>query len=110
MDKCTILITDEHPSYKKFVIVKPGIKHKTVNVKEHVHTSDKTVHLQKVNNTNKQLRDFSTRFNGVRSKYLQNYLNWYAYGKKNERIYQPIQTMVLRHSKLTNSLHPLSIL
>nr|MDA3778916.1 hypothetical protein [Bacteroidales bacterium] len=26
-----------------------------------------------------QLRDFLRPFNGVSSKYLQNYLNWYAY-------------------------------
>jgi transposase-like protein len=92
MDKGATLITDEHPSYKKFIKTKAGIKHKTVNAKDHVNPLDKTIHLQKVNNTHKQLRDFLTRFNGVSSKYLQNYLNWYAYGKKmNESINQSRQ-------------------
>ena len=89
LDKDTTLITDEHPSYKKFVKTKADVKHKTVNAKEHVNQSDKTIHLQKVNNTHKQLRDFLSKFNGVSSKYLQNYLNWYAYGRKmNESVNQ----------------------
>jgi transposase-like protein len=83
------LITDEHPSYVKFVKTKTGIKHKTINSKEYVSSSDKMVHIQRVNNTHKQLRDFLSKFNGVSSKYLQNYLNWYAYGgKMNESINQ----------------------
>jgi hypothetical protein len=27
-----------------------------------------------------QLRKFLSKFSGVRTKYLQNYLNWFAYG------------------------------
>jgi hypothetical protein len=38
--------------------------------------------LQKVNNVHSQLRKFLSPFNGVSSKYLQNYLNWYAYADK----------------------------
>ncbi len=40
---------------------------------------DKSINLQKVNNVHSQVRDFIKPFNGVSSKYLQNYLNWYAY-------------------------------
>ena len=43
---------------------------------------DKNIHLQHVNNTHSQLRAFLLPFNGVSSKYLQNYLNWFAYAKK----------------------------
>lgn len=81
LDKNVTLITDEHPSYKPFVKSKPTIKHKTVNSKEHVRKEDKKVNLQKINSQHKQLRQFLDRFNGVSSKYLQNYLNWFAYGK-----------------------------
>lgn len=89
LTKNSTLITDEHPSYQKFAKAKSGVRHKTVNAKKHVHPEDKSIHLQKVNNTHKQLRDFLSRFNGVSSKYLQNYLNWYAYGKKmNESVNQ----------------------
>lgn len=78
----TTLITDEHPSYKKFAGTRAGITHKTVNSRDHVSPSDKNVHVQRANNAHKQMRDFLSRFNGVSSKYLQNYLNWYAYGGK----------------------------
>ena len=43
---------------------------------------DKNIHLQHVNNTHSQLRKFLEPFDGVSSKYLQNYLNWFAYAHK----------------------------
>lgn len=73
------LITDKHPSYRAFAKNNPSIKHKALLAKEHVDKNDKTIHLQKVNNVHSQLRKFLSPFNGVSSKYLQNYLNWYAY-------------------------------
>jgi len=78
----TTLITDKHPSFKAFAKNNPGIKHKTLLAKDHVDKNDKTVHLQKVNNVHAQVRKFLRPFNGVSSKYLQNYLNWYAYADK----------------------------
>ncbi len=76
------LITDKHPSYRAFAKDDPSIKHKRLLAKEHVDKNDKTIHLQKVNNVHSQLRKFLSPFNGVSSKYLQNYLNWYAYVDK----------------------------
>ena len=84
LDKHVTLITDKHPSYRPFVKSKSTIKHKTVKSNEHVNKEDKHVNLQKINNQHKQLRLFLDRFNGVSSKYLQNYLNWFAYGKQME--------------------------
>lgn len=78
----TTLITDKHPSYKAFAKDNPTIKHKSLLAKDHVDKKDKTVHLQSVNNTHQQIRRFLKPFNGVSSKYLQNYLNWYAYVDK----------------------------
>lgn len=75
----TVLITDKHRSYKAFAKDNPNIKHKSLLAKQHVDKNDKSIHLQRVNNTHKQVRDFLKPFNGVSSKYLQNYLNWYAY-------------------------------
>lgn len=80
-DKVT-LITDKHPSYKAFAKDNPTIKHKALLAKDHVDRQDKSIHLQKVNNVHSQLRAFLRPFNGVSSKYLQNYLNWYAYADK----------------------------
>jgi len=73
------LITDKHPSYRAFAKDNPSIKHKVLLAKEYVDKTDKSIHLQKVNNVHSQLRKFLRPFNGVSSKYLQNYLNWYAY-------------------------------
>ena len=73
------LITDKHPSYRAFAKDNPSIKHKALLAKEYVDKTDKSIHLQKVNNVHSQLRKFLRPFNGVSSKYLQNYLNWYAY-------------------------------
>ena len=75
----TTLITDKHPSYKALTKQNPSLKHKTVRSTDHVNPKDKTVHLQHVNSTHGQLRKFLSPFNGVSSKYLQNYLNWFAY-------------------------------
>ena len=75
----TTLITDKHPSYKAFAKDNPSIKHKALLAKDHVDRKDKTIHLQKVNNVHAQVKAFLQPFNGVSSKYLQNYLNWYAY-------------------------------
>jgi hypothetical protein len=49
-----------------------------------VKKEDKKINLQKINNQHMQLRQFLGKFNGVSSKYLQNYLNWFAYGKNIE--------------------------
>jgi len=76
------LITDKHPSYKAFIKENTYIKHKALLAKNHIDKNDKTIHLQKVNNVHSQLRTFLRPFNGVSSKYLQNYLNWYAYVDK----------------------------
>jgi transposase-like protein len=76
------LITDKHPSYRAFVKSNPTLKHKTLLAKDHVDKKDRSSHLQKVNNTHKQLRDFLRPLNGVSSKYLQSYLNWFAYVQK----------------------------
>lgn len=78
----TVLITDKHPSYKAFAKENPSIKHKTLLAKDHVDKQDSSIHLQRVNNTHKELRTFLRPFNGVSSKYLQNYLNWFAYVDK----------------------------
>lgn len=77
--KGATLITDKHSSYAAFIKDNKGIKHKQLLAKEHVDRKDKSIHLQKVNNVHSQVRGFIKPFNGVSSKYLQNYLNWYAY-------------------------------
>jgi transposase-like protein len=84
IEKKATLITDQHPSYLPLVKSKKGLKHKTIKANEHVSKEDSKVNLQKINQQHKQLREFLGKFGGVSTKYLQNYLNWFAYGKKLE--------------------------
>lgn len=76
------LITDSHPSYRFFAKENPTITHKTFIAKDHVNKEDKKIHVQTVNNTHKELKAFLKPYNGVSSKYLQNYLNLFAYADK----------------------------
>jgi len=76
--KGTTLITDKHNSYKSYMEDHQDINHKRLLAKDHVDKKDKSIHLQNINNVHSQVRDFIRPFNGVSSKYLQNYLNWYA--------------------------------
>lgn len=76
------LITDAHPSYKSFAKENPLVNHKTFIAKDHVSKTDKKIHVQTVNHTHRELKDFLRQYNGVSSKYLQNYLNLFAYADK----------------------------
>lgn len=91
----TLLITDSHPSYKAFVKDIPEIKHKTYIAKEHTDKENKNIHVQAVNNKHKQLKQFLDPFNGVSSKYLQNYLNWFAYADKLRQTKQTIKQWII---------------
>lgn len=77
--KDTILNTDKHPSYKAFAKANPDLKHKALLAKDLLDKKDRGIHLQKVNNTHSQHRTFLQPFNEGSSKYLQNYLNLFAY-------------------------------
>ena len=83
----SLLITDEHPTYKAFVKKHQIANHKMIKSIRYLHRDDKTINLQRVNNAHMQLRKFLAPFGSVSSKYLQNYLNWFAHGKTlNENI------------------------
>lgn len=84
LQKNSVLITDEHPSYKKLVKMQKGITLKQVPAKQRVDSKDKRINIQKVNNHHRQLRKFLESFNGVSSKYLENYIQWCNYMKYEE--------------------------
>ena len=76
------LITDKQSAYRTFSKKRPDLCHKTLRSSDRVDKKYKSIHLQNVNNTHSRFRKFLTPFNGVSSKYLQNYLNWFAYAGK----------------------------
>lgn len=76
----SIFITDEAGSYNSIARADKSVIHKKVNsVQNRTRKPVDKIHLQTVNNQHKQIRDFLAPFNGVATKYLPNYLNWFLY-------------------------------
>ena len=76
LDKATVLCSDSHRSYGAFA-KSSTIIHKKFNASKGQKTVDKIYHVQNVNNMDMRLSKFMEPFNGVATKYLQNYLNWF---------------------------------
>ncbi len=76
LDKADVLCSDSHRSYGAFAKANT-ITHKKFNASKGQRTVDKIYHVQNVNNLDMRLRKFMKTFNGVATKYLQNYLNWF---------------------------------
>lgn len=72
----SILCTDAHRSYTAFTKTKDIEHHKFIANKGQ-RVVNKVYHVQNVNNTAKRLRDWMSPYNGVATKYLQNYMNWF---------------------------------
>lgn len=84
------LVTDRHSSYKQMVQQKKLI-HQTVCASVKQRVNPQGFNLNAVNALQSRLKRWMTRFNGVASKYLQNYLYYFqAWDKVNsfkERFY-----------------------
>mgnify|MGYP000564573694 CR=1 FL=1 len=76
LDKVDVLCSDSHRSYGAFAKANT-IVHKKFNASKGQRAVDKVYHVQNVNNMDMRLRKFMDSFNGVATKYLQNYLNWF---------------------------------
>lgn len=92
------LCSDSHRSYKKFAKDK-GLRHVAINASKGQHIKDKVYHIQNVNNVHHLLKDWMRKFNGVATKYLQNYMNWFRIERENKAD-APIY---LRHALTSNS-------
>ncbi len=76
LNKVEVLCSDSHRSYGAFA-KSNTITHKKFNASKGQRSVDKVYHVQNVNNMDMRLRKFMSSFNGVATKYLQNYLNWF---------------------------------
>ena len=74
------LCTDSHRSYTAFS-KSNHLKHVKINVSKGQIVKG-IYHVQHLNQKASDLRDFLKSFKGVSTKYLQNYLNWYAINDK----------------------------
>ncbi|AMQ07046.1 IS1595 family transposase [Sporosarcina psychrophila] len=74
-----LLCTDTATNYKMFAKIK-GLKHETVNERQKQQRVKKGIyHIQHVNNFHNRLKSWMVRFQGVATKYLDNYLYWFRW-------------------------------
>lgn len=76
LDKEAVLCTDSHRSYTAFAKAE-GIEHQKIHARKKQYVKDKIYHVQNANQTARALKDWMVGFNGVATKYLQNYLSWF---------------------------------
>lgn len=71
----SILCTDSHKSYMQFAI-DMSLDHKRIKRGKH---KEDIYHIQHINSLHSNLRKWISRFNGVATKYLANYLKWFQW-------------------------------
>ena len=83
LESAVTLCSDSHRSYEKFA-KNIGLKHVSINASKGQYIRDKVYHIQNVNNVHHLLKDWIRKFNGVATKYLQNYMNWFRIERDNQ--------------------------
>jgi hypothetical protein len=76
IDPNATLCTDSHPSFRKFAKTR-HIKFKPVNISKGQRV-DGVYHIQHANSAHTRLKNWMGRFNGVSTKRLNNYAQWYG--------------------------------
>lgn len=64
---------------KDILAAEKGLKHEIVNIRKGIYVKKSIYHIQHVNAYHAQLKKFMQRFQGVATKYLDNYLFWFKY-------------------------------
>lgn len=77
IDPDATLCTDAHPSFKAFAKAN-NLKFIQLNISKGKRVWRKKYHIQNVNSAHSNIKKWMARFNGVSTKYLQNYMNWYC--------------------------------
>jgi transposase-like protein len=90
--KESILCTDSHPSYIAYAKGEE-IEHKTIKANAKQYVREGKYHIQHVNQTAQELKKWLDGFNGVSTKYLQNYLNWFSILKRIDKASVPLREL-----------------
>lgn len=88
----TVLCTDGHRSYESFA-KENNLEHQTIKVSAKQYKKG-IYHIQHVNQTAQDLKKWLDKFNGVSTKYLQNYLNWYALKETINKSQNPVKVTI----------------
>ena len=105
IDPSSLLCTDTATNYKKFALMKE-LKHETINLSKEGYVKKGIYHLQHVNNYHKRLKDWMQRFQGVATKYLNNYLYWFNFLQQNKQMAtkERVNQMLLRACQKSNCI------
>lgn len=74
LEKDTLLVSDGNASYRYFAR-DAGISHQAVNIRQGIRVNG-AIHVQNVNAYHSRFRLWMSRFHGVATHYLPNYLGW----------------------------------
>lgn len=86
LDPDVLLVTDANAAYRYFAH-EAGFSHEAVNLRAGVRVRG-AVHVQNVNAYHSRFRLWLSRFNGVATRYLANYLGW-RWALDSQRIHSP---------------------
>jgi transposase-like protein len=75
LSKDTLLCTDGSRAFKAMA-KEAGIPHQAMNIKAGIRIKERIFHIQNVNSYDSRLKKWLQRFNGVATRYLENYLSW----------------------------------
>lgn len=74
----TTLCTDAEAQYRKFA-KEAGVDHQEINAKAGVRVKRGIFHIQHVNAHHSRLKQWIRRFNGVATRWTDNYLTWFRF-------------------------------
>lgn len=94
IEKNTVLCCDSHRSFTGFAR-ENKLPIKKIVVRKGQHIVDKVYHVQHVNQMAQAVRKWMMKFNGVASKYLQNYMNWFMIIEKLKTNTAPVKAFAL---------------
>jgi len=92
--KDTVFCTNSHRSFSAFAKKEELERHK-IKAGTKGYTKDQVYHVQTVNSKTNRLKNWIKDFNGVSTKYLQNYLNWFITLEKLRDKSLPLKTFAL---------------
>ena len=97
-----LLCTDTATNYKKFAKIK-GLQHETVNERQKQRVKKGIYHIQHVNNSHNRLKGWMERFQGVATKYLDNYLYWFNFLQQSKKMATKERVNLMLLSSCQNS-------
>lgn len=89
----SILCTDTHHSYTAYA-KSEKIEHHTIKASAKEMVKNDKYHVQHVNQTAKELKEWLSAYNGVSTKYLQQYLNLYTIQKQVDAAQIPLRALL----------------